>query len=529
MKKLPTLTTLVLAFLYSLTTQAVPKLNSLPEAQATIFLDFDGHYVTSGIWNGGNAIDCATADLSDAQITEVFNRVAEDYRPFQINITTDSAYFITAPVFNRIRVIITSTSSWYPQVGGVAWIGSFVWGDDTPAFVFSDRLGPNNAKFIAECCSHEAGHTIGLSHQSKYDGIDCTNPLELYNSGAGAGESSWAPLMGNGYGRNMTNWNNGPTQYGCNNVQDNLSIISSQNGIGYRLDDYSETLNASTTALTDGNFLQNGIINTNTDKDAFKLTLEQNTTVHITASPFSVGLNSDGANLDIKFEVYNAAGILINTYNPLNTMDIKVDTILNTGTYYFVISGTGNSNIGAYGSLGAYTFIGTSSALPIKEVILSGNILNNRHNLSWSILSDDPIESISIRTSTDGIGYTTLTSTAASQKIFSWQPFQNTITYYRLKVISAKGQTVYSNAIALKTIKNTANQFIVSTFVQNEITVNAAISYQYQLRDINGKIITNGNGISGYNHINISNQPNGIYLINIISNRTQQTKRIIKQ
>src|SRR5665647_1224350 len=139
--------------LFSMKAISLPVLSSLPSAQATIFLDFDGHYVQTTSWNGGNPIDCASSGLSDAQIIEIFNRVSEDYRPFNIDITTDSTKFLAAPLTKRIRIIITPTSGWYTGVGGVSYTGSFTWGDDTPAFVFCDRLGPNNTKMVAECCS----------------------------------------------------------------------------------------------------------------------------------------------------------------------------------------------------------------------------------------------------------------------------------------------------------------------------------------------------------------------------------------
>ena len=48
-------------------------------------------------------------------------------------------------------------------------------------FVFSDRLGPKSSKMIAECCSHESGHAVGLSHQSTYDGT--CNLTATYNEG----------------------------------------------------------------------------------------------------------------------------------------------------------------------------------------------------------------------------------------------------------------------------------------------------------------------------------------------------------
>ncbi|MDQ6757687.1 MAG: hypothetical protein M3004_12210, partial [Bacteroidota bacterium] len=138
--------------LTSITAIGLPKLSSFPSAQATVYLDFDGEYVVSSSWNGGSPLNCAPSGMTDTQITEVFNRVAEHYRPFNINITTELSVFLAAPLSKRIRVIVTPTSGWYTGVGGISYTGSFTWGDDTPAFVFCDRLGPNLPKMVAECC-----------------------------------------------------------------------------------------------------------------------------------------------------------------------------------------------------------------------------------------------------------------------------------------------------------------------------------------------------------------------------------------
>lgn len=527
MKKLSTLTALVFALLLSTSLKAVPKLSSYPAASATIFLDFDGHYVNSGVWNNGTPFNCDAAALSNTQITEVFNRVAEDFRPFDINITTDSAVFIAAPYNKRIRVIVTPTNSWYPGVGGVAWVSSFIWGDDTPAFVFSNLLG--SAKPIAEACSHESGHALGLSHQSKYDGIDCTNPLEPYNSGQGSGEAAWAPLMGNSYGRNMTNWNNGPTPWGCNSVQDNLSIISSVNGFGYRTDDYTDNPVTSATALPAGNFSMPGIISTNVDKDAFKLTLSQTALYHLTITPYGIAANNEGANLDVKLEIYNAAGTLINTYNPAATMSVVIDSNFNAGTYYFVIDGTGNANIGEYGSLGAYTFSGINSALPIKAVTLNGNNLNGTHNLNWSIITDDPIKTITVENSTDGVNFSNVAQLGADKKTVALNAAAAAITYYRVKVVSVPGHVVYSNIIALKESAGANNIFSVSTFIQNEISVNASRPYQFQLYNSSGILLRTGTAKAGLNSINMHNAPSGIYIIKLQDEKSYKTERIIKQ
>jgi hypothetical protein len=529
MKKLFTLLILIVPLLLSFKAYSVPKLNSYPAAVAVIFLDFDGHYVQSTVWNGGSSFYCASAGMSDPQITEAFYRVAEDYRPFDINITTDSTVFLAAPLNKRMRVIITTTSAWYPAVGGVSYIGSFGWGDDTPAFVFSDRLGPYSPKMVGECCSHESGHTVGLSHQSKY-GSDCTTPIEQYNSGSTTGgEIGWAPIMGNSYYRNMSNWNNGPTPYGCTAVQDNLTIIATQNGFSYRPDDYTETLNGSTTSLPASNFNVNGIIGTNSDKDAFKFTVAQNSNFHLTAIPFNVGSNYIGANLDIRIELYNAAASLIQAYDPLTTMSVTIDTILNAGTYYIKVQGTGNTNIGAYGSLGEYTLNGSSGALPIHDVSLSGTVDKNKHNLNWRIIADEQIKSVIVEASNNGSNFNSLTTVAPASDKFSYQPYNNGTVYYRLKVTSVLNQTVYSNTIALKATGNSDKLFHVSTLVQNEITVNAAENYKYRLSDMNGRNIVTGTGLKGISKVDVSNLSGGMYVIQLFSNDQRQTERIIKQ
>jgi hypothetical protein len=529
MKKIFTSLIGALLLLISHTAFCVPKLNSYPAATATIFLDFDGHYVQSTIWNGGNPINCAASGLTDPQITEVFNRAAEDFRPFDINLTTDSTVFLAAPLNRRIRIIITPTSSWtFGGITGISQIGSFTQGDDTPGFVFSDRC-LYNPKYVGEIISHETGHTVGLSHQSKYNETDCNTPIETYNTGFGAGETGWAPIMGNSLNRNFSNWNDGPTPYGCTITQDNLTTITTQNGFDYRADDYTETLNAGTSALAGNNFSVNGIISTNADKDAFKFTLSANSNFHLSAVPFSVASNSAGANLDIRIELYSASAALIRDYNPQNTLSNTIDTILLAGTYYIKIFGAGNGNVGSYGSLGSYTITGSFGGLPIHDVRLSGTADKSLHNLNWQIIADEPVKTIEVQTSNDGAGFNTLTIATAAANGFSYQPYKNNTIFYRLKVTSVLNQTVYSNTIALKGMGAAEKLFRVSTLVRDEITVNAAENFQYALSDMNGKTISIGTGLKGISHINVSKQAGGMFIMQIFNNNQRQTERIIRQ
>jgi hypothetical protein len=507
---------------------ALPILNSYPSASATIFLDFDGHYTGVTVWNGGIPLDCKPSGMSDIQILEVFNRVAEDFRPFEINITTDSTVYNNAPQIRRIRIVITTTSSWFQGVGGVAYPGSFLWGDDTPAFVFCDRLGPNNPKMVAETCTHESGHTLGLVHQSRYDS-NC-NLSEVYHTGAGTGSVGWAPIMGNSFYRNMTGWNNGPTQYDCIEQQDNLTIITTQNGFGYREDDYADSISSNVVSLNTQNFNINGLITTSHDKDVFKIVLSNRNLLTVKASPYSFNNTDNGANLDIKLKLYNSSSQLVRTYDPAEIMNVSFDTLLNAGTYYVMIEGTGNKNTTDYGSLGSYTITGNvATVLPIHAVTLSGKVVNNKHNLNWNIISDEGIKSITVETSTDGYNFKDLAIYNSTIAETIYIPNGNGDCFYRIKVVSVNSQIVYSNTILLKSTSLQNTLFTIPTLVKNEILIKATEEYQYYISDISGRKMLEGKGGAGTNVISMSNLSNGIYIVTLVSRNEKYIARIVKQ
>ena len=529
MKKL-VLIILTLILIASSKTYSLPKLSSFPSAKATIFLDFDGQTVSATAWNGGNTLYCAPAVLTDNQINEIFNRVSEDYRPFNINITTDSTVFLAAPISQRIRIIITTTSDWYPGVGGVSFTGSFIWGDDTPGFVFADKLA-NSPKMIAECCTHESGHTVGLSHQAKYSGT-CTL-VSTYNDGNGIGETSWAPVMGNSYYRNLSGWNNGPTPTGCTADQDNLSIITSRNGFSYRTDDHSDdpAVNPTVLNITNNQFSENGIITTNTDKDAFKITIPKSGVLHVDASPFSVGPGNEGADLDMKVTLLNGGMEVVKVYDPQDKLNVTIDTTLLEGDYYLVVTGSGNANATNYGSLGSYRIGGVFSPLtvtPLSQVLLSGESNKGNYHLNWNIISDEQVKDLSMESSVDGFMFSNLAQLSTNDKSFTYSPFTNGNTYYRLKVISVTGQTTYSNIVLLKGMESTNGTFSISNMVTSEITVKAPQNYQYQIADMSGRVIKTGSADAGTTNININNSPKGIYIMQIFCNNQRTTKRIVK-
>jgi hypothetical protein len=455
--------------------RSAPVLSSLPTANATLYLDFDGHDVQAGtFWNNGVPFTCLPAAMTDAQVTEAFNRVAEDFRPFNINITTDINRYLAAPLSMRIRIVVTPTSSWYPGVAGIAYTNSFTWGDDTPAFVFSDRLN-NDAKKVAEAVSHESGHTLGLSHQSSYTS-SCTLNY-TYNPGSGIGQTSWGPIMGSASSMNTTQWNFGPTPKGCTIKEDNLAIITTNNGFGYRADDYA---NAYTSALpvsiTSNIFTRTGIISTTADKDLLRFDLGQNGKFSLKAMPYGVGPNNNGANLDIRISLLNANGSTIANYDYTDSLHAAMDTTLNAGTYYIMIDGAGNVNsVNDYGSLGAYTLDGYYS------------------------------------------GTTTTTSTT-------------TTTTPKTTTGGKKRSSNSSISIIPEGDETSLNKpFIVIKPSQQPVMVKSTTSYTYQIVDNFGRIIMVGKADAGTKTLDIRNHPAGIYNLRLMGSGTQQTEQFFNR
>ncbi len=186
------------------------KLHSRPGATKIIFLDFDGHTTTATPWNSGFAgganivtppyssdTNSAFADAELLAIQGMWQRVAEDYAPFDVDVTTEDP---GAEALRRsgttdanygIRVCVGGSSSdWYGSgAGGVAYVGSFTWNTDSPAFVFPAQLGNGNEKYCAEAISHEAGHTLGLSHDGTV--ATATTAAQGYYAGHGSGVTRW--------------------------------------------------------------------------------------------------------------------------------------------------------------------------------------------------------------------------------------------------------------------------------------------------------------------------------------------------
>ena len=346
-------------------------LHSRPGATRVIYLDFDGNTTTGTSWNSsiggaaivtpaydtdGNPAAFSTTELSN--IREIWQRVSEDYAPFDVDVTTEDPGVealrktSSTDLNYGVRVCIGGKSgagSWFTSAaGGVAYLGSFTWNTDTPAFVFPAQLGNGNPKYVAEAVSHEVGHTFGLSHDGQ------TNGTEYY-----AGHANWAPIMGVSYYSAVTQWSKGDYSL-ANNKEDDLAIISSI--APYRPADHgADILHAS--PLTGSSFSTSGVIERTGGADMYSFSTGAGS-VTFTVKPDAVA-----PDLDARLSIYDGVGNLVTSANP-TAMDATLTTTLPQGTYYVAVDGVGTGAATTaytnYASLGQYVL--TGSAVPTSGV-----------------------------------------------------------------------------------------------------------------------------------------------------------------
>lgn len=335
------------------------KLHSLPSATKKIYLDFDGHVTAGTAWQRGASfntpafsLDADYATFSESErraIQEVWARVAEDFYPFDVDVTTEQPPLDDLRKAGQgderwgMRVVIGGRGEWMAGAAGVAYLNSFNWDSDTPCFVFADQSWKTNLNFMASCVSHEVGHTFGLRHDG-FRGAE-------YYAGRGTGETGWGPIMGNPGFVNLTQWSKG--EYGgSTNREDDLAIITTRNGFGYRADDHGGTLTTATVAPS-ADFEISGFVGAGGDVDMFRFTTTGQ--FQASVSPISVGTN-----LDILASLLDATGQVVLTSNPVDKVGASFTTTVAAGTYYLAVRGTGMGDINstgytAYGSLGQYT------------------------------------------------------------------------------------------------------------------------------------------------------------------------------
>lgn len=320
------------------------SLQSYPGSPAVLLLDFAGGYTSS--WGG---VTYSRPPMDNAAIKDVWKRIAEDFMPFNINVTTDIKVFQAAPAASRQRCCFGPN----PVTGaGVAYFGSWNWGNDTVCWA-AYYIG----KSAAEVGSHEVGHTLGLAHQGL-----TTTPGGGYFGGHGGGETGWAPIMGVGYYQAVTSWAKGEYQNANDQQDELLQMTMGNNNVAYRTDDTGATLATSRfLEIYPGNTVfAEGVIERTADTDMFQFTTTGGA-VSLTVVPVAQG---DWGNLATRGTLSDAAGNVIATTNAQVDVASTVTATLAAGTYTFGVTGVGKNDpltngFSDYGSLGYYSISGS--------------------------------------------------------------------------------------------------------------------------------------------------------------------------
>ncbi len=369
-------------------------LHSRPGASRKVYLDFTGHTTTGTPWNTywSNAsfttppftLDGDTTTFNDAEhaaIQTVWRRMAEDFAGYDVDVTTEDPGLenllrTSAGDLNYGMRVIFGPDQNATGSGGVAYVGSFnslrtTGSPDIPCFVFAG-VGAAT-KFMGEAGSHEVGHTVGLLH----DGTS----TQGYFPGHGTGATSWAPIMGVGYGKEIVQWSKGEYT-DANNTQDDLAVIATY--LPVVADEFGDTI-AAATVVNGLSAEVGGILATTADIDIIKINAGRG---NLVITP-KVALSSPNLRLQIK--VLDSTGTAIGTYTGDGTVGnmAPAPITLNLpaeGFYYIQLEGIANGTgvtdgYSEYASTGYYSFNATWQPLgnrpPVANATLSATTTYN--------------------------------------------------------------------------------------------------------------------------------------------------------
>lgn len=378
-------------------------LHSNPDANAIIYLDFDGHTWEAGTWWIG-AYGIAVGDTSDGYtldndastftevernaIYEIWSNVAEEFSMYNVDVTTERPTGARESVFlaRGSHALILSEASVQQGCGcgGVAYLNVFAGGNtwNYPALNFS-KFGTYYAPpaDTAEIISHEVGHNLGLAH----DGT--TTAIEYYG-----GHAMWTPIMGAGRGRGIATWSYG----GYPNADTRWDQIAGDDDfaqIDYYLDffadDYGDSIsNAAVLDASALDSLTSGVISTRSDVDVFQFPVTEATSgmweIEVLPAAYA-------PNLDVELKLFDASGTLLATENPLVSIPANsytnlreglgalMQVELSPGLYYIRLDGVGQGSLSLgtgyddYASRGSYSirFGSPSSGVFINDVLPS--------------------------------------------------------------------------------------------------------------------------------------------------------------
>jgi len=443
---------------------AVPALSSLPGAPASLYLNFVGdstplygayHNITTPAYDqDGDPTTFSDAEL--AAIQKTWSYVAEDYAPFNINVSTvlpsNMAHGATE------KVDIGGDGAWTGgKSGGLCYVNDFTMASvPNIAFVFSKNLAGGNARYTGDAASHESGHGFGLNHESKYSG---TTNIEEYSTGPGDGT---APLMGSSYAARRSLWWYGPSDVSSTTYQDDMAVISGPtNGFGYRPHTPSTPAAATPLSVQNGNQLSaSGLIITTSDVDYFSFTAGPGSV------SFTVSVPADVSNLAPKVALLDAGGATVLAAAGPSAADFSASitaTLPVAGSYRLMVASNGGcGNVGHYaisGSITATTSPGSGNgsgsgagtgtgivALNPPVTVSASAVSSGRIDLTWAAVTGATGFQVE-RANSQG-SWAILGTTTTGTTVFSNVLVAPGATYtYRVRAIGS-GQSSSPSAVA---------------------------------------------------------------------------------
>jgi hypothetical protein len=451
----------------------MPTLSSLPGAPATLYLNFGGDFIPS--WAGASNISIPAFDtdgdgapLSQTEvttITQIWQTVAENYAPFNINVTTVAPAGTTAHVS---QIDIGGNGAWtggsyggLSQVGGLA--GSTGSNPDR-GFVFPANLANGNPWYTGQATSHESGHTMGLYHQSSWSGTAMTTE---YYGGPGDGT---APIIGVSYYATRGMWWYGTNDISSTTYQNDMDVIAG-NGFGYRANTANSTTSAAPLTVSGNNVSANGIISKMSDLDYWSFASSAGTVSLTVAAP------SNG-NLYPKFEVVNSAGTAVVAWQDSNASSGSWSGILPAGSYYLVVASHGVSSmstatnygfdVGSYSVSGTVLTSGTTVAAPTSLSATAAS--SSQINLSWTDNATNAT-GYSVERSMDGATWGQVASLGATNTAYSDTGLTSGSSYYyRVRAFDGTIASSYSNQASATTLTTQALPAAPSNLVATAVS-----------------------------------------------------------
>jgi hypothetical protein len=460
------------AILPTVSLDSVPALDSRLGAAAKLYLDFTGDVtplwvdespgVTPAYDQDGDSTSFSSGEL--ASIRDIWARVSEKYSPFNIDVTTVNP----GTFLNRaaLKVVIGGDGAWLGSpAGGVAYVGSFTNSLMNTVFVFPDNLANGNSKYVAEGVAHESGHAFGLQHQGLWSG---TTLAQEYNPGTSAA----SPIMGGSYDSARGLWWRGTPSTSPYSTQDDMSILSTTNGFGYRTDDAGNTAAAAKPATVVDTVLgAAGVIERTTDTDVYSFDTGEGT-VSLSGNVAAVG-----ATLDLKLELRDAAGTLLASADTASLGETLSATVT-AGTYYLNVK-----SHGGYGDVGQYTITGTTVAAPVAPALpaplggLTGTSVSmSQIRLDWSDPSAD-IDGYHVYRSGNGTTWTQVATLAPTATGYNDVHLRR-LTLYRYKVnpFNVTGEAADGDVIGVWTSSGATGSSPKATILFSSAPITAAAS-----------------------------------------------------